>query len=301
VGPFLGEVGYELLYWIPVVRRLLAEHGVGRDRVIVLTRGGAASWYRDCAADSVEVLDLLPPEEYLDELVERRRRAGGAKQLFPEELDTRLTRLALDRIGDAAPVHPLLMHSRLRFLWEGLEPADRAPLLADYRRLDWEARPLPAGCPRDYVAVKLYFSDAFPNGEASRELAGRVLEQLANETDVVVLTSGQQLDEHREWVPTGKRIHDSSAWVTPRDNLAMQTGLVTGARAFVCTYGGFSYLGPMLGVPTLALQVEEPPPHSRVHLPVLRAAFPEADYTLIEPDGVDAVARFAGRVTQVGA
>ena len=28
VGPFLGEVGFELLYWIPVVRRLLAEHGV---------------------------------------------------------------------------------------------------------------------------------------------------------------------------------------------------------------------------------------------------------------------------------
>ena len=36
VGPFLGEVGFELLYWIPLVRRLLAEHGVGRDGVTVL-------------------------------------------------------------------------------------------------------------------------------------------------------------------------------------------------------------------------------------------------------------------------
>src|SRR5581483_3355539 len=48
--------------------------------------------------------------------------------------------------------------------------------------------------------------------------------------DVVVLTSGQQLDEHREWVPAGARIHDSSAWVRPEDNLAVQTALVARAR-----------------------------------------------------------------------
>jgi hypothetical protein len=296
VGPFLGEVGFELLYWIPLVRRLLAEHLVPRERVTVLARGGAAAWYRDCAKHSVEVLDLVPPEEYLEELIERRRRAGTTKQFFPDTLDSRLTRLALDRIGDATVVHPLLMYSRLRFLWEGLQPASQAPLLADYRRLDWEERPLPPGCPADYVAVKLYFSDLFPDGEASRKLATRVLEQLGDETEVVVLTSGLQLDEHREWVPSGGRLHDSSAWVTPQDNLVVQTGLVARSRAFVCTYGGFSYLGPMLGVPTLALQVEAPPAYSRVHLSVLRAAFPEADYTVMEPDGLDVAAGFADRV-----
>ena len=296
VGPFLGEVGYELLYWIPLVRRLLAEHRVEPDRVTVLARGGAAGWYRDCARHSVELLDLVPPERYLAELVERRRREGDAKQFFQDPFDRRVTALALDRIGDAAVVHPLLMYSRLRFVWERLQPPEAAPLIADYRPLDREPWPLPEGCPDEYVAVKLYFSDPFPDDPTSRELATRILEQLAQETEVVVLTSGVQLDEHREWLPSGPRVHDSSAWVTPRNNLAVQSALVARSQAFACTYGGFSYLGAMLGVPTLALQTREPDPYSRVHLAVLGAAFPDADYAVIGP-GDDAIAsRFAARI-----
>jgi hypothetical protein len=290
VGPFLGEVGFELLYWIPVVRRILAEYGVGRERVTVLTRGGAAAWYDDLAAASIDILDLVEPDRFLDDLVERRRRAGEAKQFFPDPLDVRLTRLALERIGDAVQLHPLLMYSRMRFVLEGLEPPERATQIGDYRALDW-ARGLPAGCPDDYVAVKLYFTDPFPDDPASRRLASLVLEELADGIDVVVLTSGVQLDEHRDWIPTGPRIHDSSAWVSPRDNLVVQTSLVAGARALVCSYGGFSYLGGLLGVPTLALQTR--PPFSPVHLSVFRAAFPDADYAVVGPENAEAVERFA--------
>jgi hypothetical protein len=278
-GPFLGEVGFELLYWIPVLRRLLA--GVDRERVTVLTRGGAGVWYQDFAADAVDVLDLTPPEGYLNELVERRRREGNTKQFFPDELDKRLTQLALERIGDAAVIHPLVMYSRMRFVLELLQPVEAVTRIGEYRSLSLPDRRLPPGCPADYVAVKLYFSDSFPDDEASRELARRVLGELALQTDVVVLTSGQQLDEHREWVPAGARIHDSSSWVTPQDNLAVQTAVVAGARELVATYGGFSYLGPLLGVPTRALYTQEG--FQRVHLDVLRVAFPDAGYELVGP------------------
>jgi hypothetical protein len=296
VGPFLGEVGFELLYWIPVVRRLLAEHGVPPERVTVLTRGGAGSWYRDCAEHSIDVLDLIPPDRYLEELVERRRRGGDAKQFFPDPLDSRLAGQAIERTGGAALVHPLLMFSRMRFVLEGLEPPGRAIVLADYGPLAWDGRPLPPACPSEYVAVKLYFSDCFPDEHGSRELAAQLLEVLAEGSDVVVLTSGRQLDEHREWVPVGRNIHDSSAWVTPQDNLAVQTAVVARARALVSTYGGFSYLGPMLGVPTLAVHTREA--FSRVHLDVLRAAYPDADYTLAGQNDIAGVRRFADRAAR---
>jgi hypothetical protein len=278
-GPFLGEVGFELLYWIPVLRRLLA--GVDRERVTVLTRGGAGGWYRDFAAHAVDVLDLTPPEGYLNELVERRRREGNTKQFFPDELDRRLTQLALERIGDAAVIHPLVMYSRMRFVLELLQPVEAVTRIGEYRPLSLPDRSLPPGCPADYAAVKLYFSDSFADDEASRELARQVLGELAEHSDVVVLTSGQQLDEHQEWVPAGARIHDSSSWVTPQDNLAVQTAVVAGARELVATYGGFSYLGPMLGVPTRALYTREE--FQRVHLDVLRVAFPDAEYELVGP------------------
>jgi hypothetical protein len=278
-GPFLGEVGFELLYWIPVLRRLLT--GVDRDRVTVLTRGGAGAWYRDVAAGAVDVLDLVPPDGYLNELVDRRRREGNTKQFFPDELDKRLTQLALEQAGEAVVIHPLVMYSRMRFVLELLQPVEAVTRIGEYRQLSLESRALPAECPRDYVAVKLYFSDSFPDDDATRALAGRVLGELAERTDVVVLTSGRQLDEHREWVPAGARIHDSSSWVTPQDNLAVQTAIVAGARELVATYGGFSYLGPLLGVPTRALYTQET--FQRVHLDVLRAAFPDARYELVGP------------------
>jgi hypothetical protein len=296
-GPFLGEVGYELLYWIPALRRLLAEHEVERERVTVLARGGAAVWYRDLAADAVEVLDLLPSDDYLPALVERRRGEGGTKQFFPGALDSRLIDLALERVGKATVVHPLLVYSRLRFLLEGLQAPEQALYLADYRRIRLDERPLPGGCPDDYVAVKLYFSDPFPDCEPSRQLAAEVLERVAAESDVVVLSSGVQLDEHREWVPDGPRVHDASRWVTPRDNLAVQSAILARARAFVCTYGGFSYLGPMLAVPTLALQIAEV--YNPTHLAVLRLAFPEADYALMGPGEVAGAERFAARLADL--
>ena len=297
VGPFVGEVGFELLYWIPVVRRILAEHGVGPERVTALSRGGAGAWYGDLAGRSVEILDLVPPERYLAELVDRRRRTGDAKQFFSDELDERLAREAAARDGDAAVVHPLLMFSRMRFVLEGLEPPERAVEIGDYAPLARPGVELPAVCPEDFVAVKLYFSDSFPDDPDTRALAAHLLERLAATTDVVVLTSGEQLDEHREWAPAGPRIHDASSWVTPQDNLAVQTAVVARARALVATYGGFSYLGPMLGVPTLAVHTREA--FQPVHLHVMRAAYPDADYTMWGPRDADVAAAFAERVAGV--
>jgi len=260
----------------------------------VLTRGGAGAWYGDIAGRSVEILDLVPPDRYLAELVDRRRRTGDAKQFFSDSFDERLAREAMTRDGGAAVVHPLLMFSRMRFVLEGLEPPERALVLADYRPLAPPAVELPEACPEDFVAVKLYFSDSFPDDPDSRALAARLLEELAAETDVVVLTSGEQLDEHREWAPTGSRIHDASSWVTPQDNLAVQTAVVARARALVATYGGFSYLGPMLGVPTLAVHTREA--FLPVHLHVMRAAYPDADYTMAGPKEAAGWARFVERV-----
>ena len=40
--------------------------------------------------------------------------------------------------------------------------------------------------------------------------------------------------------------------MTPRNNLAVQTKVISGARAFIGTYGGLSYLAPFYGVNSLA-------------------------------------------------
>src|SRR5262249_57575403 len=73
-------------------------------------------------------------------------------------------------------------------------------------------------------------------------------------------------------------------------NLAVQTRIIAGARGLVATYGGFSYLGPLLGVPTLTFEeIEQTVP---LHLEVIRRAMPDADYATARTGDDDAVATF---------
>src|SRR5689334_25417524 len=44
VGPWLSEIGFEALYWIPFLQRLIHD-GLDRSRLIPISRGGAAAWY----------------------------------------------------------------------------------------------------------------------------------------------------------------------------------------------------------------------------------------------------------------
>src|SRR5262245_51420381 len=59
LGPFLGEIGYELEYWIPFLRRELRSYRIPPEQATVMTRGGAALWYGDFASNALDVLELL--------------------------------------------------------------------------------------------------------------------------------------------------------------------------------------------------------------------------------------------------
>ena len=45
VGPWISEVGYEVLYWVPFLRWVSAAYRIPPERFIVMSRGGTASWY----------------------------------------------------------------------------------------------------------------------------------------------------------------------------------------------------------------------------------------------------------------
>lgn len=287
-GPFIGEIGYELEYWIPFLRRELRRHGIEPEQVTVMTRGGAALWYRDFAAHALDVLELMPPEEYLPRLEERRRRAGDLKQLRVERFDRELVALANERLGDDLTVlHPGLMFTRLRGLWFKDQPIEEVWPQLEYRRLDVEPWP---GLPDSYVAVKAYFNEVLPPTDENRALFREAVERLAARGDVVLLSTGLLVDDHEEWATAHERVHPIEHLFRPEDNLAVQTRIIAGARGLVATYGGFSYLGPFLGIPALTVyEVEQTVP---VHLEILRRAVPGADYRRVPSSELAAVDAF---------
>jgi len=64
VGPWTGEVGFELLYWVPFVRWVVARYGLDPSRLTVVSRGGAASWYGPLAARYVDAFTFVSLEEF---------------------------------------------------------------------------------------------------------------------------------------------------------------------------------------------------------------------------------------------
>ena len=253
-GPWLGEVGFELLYWVPFLRWFAETFAVARSRLVVVSRGGTASWYQPFAEGYVEILDTVSPDEFRHQHDRRVLDIGEQKQ----RRTTRFERELLDRATGAAHadgvevLHPSLMYEVMNpFWWQHLDE-EWVHAHTRYARLSAPAAPAAGPLPSSYVAVKFYFNESFPASDRNRRFVAGLVRELALRSPVVSLTFGLALDDHGGLDVGGHGITTLPADLDPRCNLQVQSAVVAGARAFVGTYGGFSYLAPLLGIGTLA-------------------------------------------------
>jgi hypothetical protein len=260
VGPFDGEVGYELLYWIPLIRWLVEEFPRLRGRLVILSRGGTADWYDGLDARYLDLFSIASPEELRDQ-------RQTTKQRVVNDFERELVERAKARLGieTAAELHPsvffklyytLLRIDRYAFARSVRESASgRVGLLARYEQLTRPPRAvLGDALPRDYVAVRFYFRPSFDDSRETRTFARETIESLAATTDVVLLNTRMELDDHADFddVIRDDRVHVLHHAMTPETNLTVQTAAIAHARAFVGTYGGLAYLAPFLGVPSIS-------------------------------------------------
>jgi hypothetical protein len=257
LGPWLSEVGFETLYWVPYLRWLKAECNWDPARAIAISRGGVRSWYRGLADHYLELFDHLTPAEFTARNQARRDEGEGShKQLSLSPLDEELVALARQREGfaDAAIVHPSDMYQLFRYYWLG----HRGPSFVQERtrleRLEAPGRFALAELPREFVAVKAYTAQSLPATAENRAVLAQIVAALAERIDVVTLDTGLAVDDHDDYrLADHPRVHNLGALLTPANNLELQTEVIARARAFVGTCGGLAWLAPMLGVPTVAL------------------------------------------------
>src|SRR4030095_16564193 len=94
-GPWLGEVGFELLYWVPFLRWCAERSSVDPERFIVVSRGGTESWYRPFAARYADVFDQVSPELFCEQHDARVRDRGEQKQTRVSEFDQEVIAAAM--------------------------------------------------------------------------------------------------------------------------------------------------------------------------------------------------------------
>ena len=294
VGPWLGEVGFELLYWVPFLRWFAATFRVAPERLLIVSRGGTAAWYRPFAAGYRDIFDYLTPEEFRQRHEERVAANGEQKQTQVLAFERQLLRGLTTDVHSRSMLHPSTMYRLFNPFWWGHVDEEWVHRFTTYQKLtiDEGAANVGAGSmgaanvgaafrrpSSPYMAVKFYFNDCFPDTGENRAFARRTLQALRDCGPVVSLATGLRLDDHEGAMVRegeGATVHTLPPDMHPRENLALQTALVSGASAFVGTYGGFSYLAPFLGVRSTAY-FSDPDGYSKRHLLMARSALETID------------------------
>jgi hypothetical protein len=272
VGPWLGEVGFEVLYWIPFLHWLFDRHGIPASDVTIVSRGGAEPWYEGLCGRYVDVFDAVLPADFRAATLELWAQTGGLqKQVSVRAWDEEVLDRTLGRgWRNGALLHPQLLYRLFRNVWQGALP------ILDFldRAAHHEWRPpdhdVVASLPEEFTAVRFYFRDSFPDTPENRRLVHDVVEGLAARRPVVLLNTGIVVDEHLDAEPpASERILRPLAGIDAVRNLAAQSAVIARAQIFVGTYGGLAHLAPFYGVPTVGF-ASDPREINPVHLTVAR-------------------------------
>jgi hypothetical protein len=290
VGPWLSEVGFEALYWIPFLRWVKAAFRLDPARVVAVSRGGTRSWYEGIASRYVETWEHIDPADF----ARRTRERGVTKQLHVSDFDRDVLRVVERLIGERVDVlHPLLMYRLFSLFWSGQRPMSFLDAHTRFERIV-APRILEDGrLPREYVAVKFYAARSLPDNAEVRRTLAWFIEGLAERTNVVLLETGLVLDEHADYsFGASGRIISAKTWMKPANNLGVQTQIIAGAQAFLGTCGSVAWLAPMLGVNTSAVYMDPEWLHAHLGV-VLRACHRAgaAHFAALDLRALDSVAR----------
>lgn len=271
VGPYFGEVGFELLYWVPFLAWFAERYEVEPSRIVAVSRGGAASWYGHLAARYCDVFEVVEPAQFRSRNAARVRELGEQKQIAVTAFDDEIVRQVRTRVAaDAELLHPSLMYALFAPFWWGHLPISWVDSHTRFQRLHVPALPAGLDLPRDFAAVKFYFNDCFEDSAAVRGFVHDTVRDVTRALPAVSLSTGLSIDDHSACEPQG-----SDSVIQPgyeaRTNLDVQTAIVARARRFVGTYGGFAYLSPFFGVPATAYY-SDPHGYSVRHLEVAQLA-----------------------------
>src|ERR1700704_1980358 len=112
--------------------------------------------------------------------------------------------------------------------------------------------------PDRFVAVKFYTGRALMDTPAHREMLRGLIERVGRKYPIVTLNTNLAHDEHTDYVFQNiPGLISLDRWMTPQNNLGVQTEVIRRASRFIGTCGSLAWLAPMLGTDTLAVYADD--------------------------------------------
>jgi hypothetical protein len=244
---------------VPFVRWFTRNYDIDPERIVALSRGGVAAWYGGIASRYVEQFDLLTPREFAAGN-EARRGEADQKQLAQSDFDNEILSRARRHLGieAAAVCHPSTMFQLLRQFWLGNDSLQSVLEYTAYEPITAAAPVDLPVLPGEFVAVKFYTGRALADTPEHRDQLRRLIERIGRKHPIVTLNTNLSLDEHADYLFQDiAGLITLDRWMTPQNNLAVQTEVIRRASRFVGTCGSLAWLAPMLGTDTLAVYADD--------------------------------------------
>ena len=209
---------------------------------------------------SLELFDMRTPQDVRVANMRQFKETGQMKQRAWTAFDRAIIADAKQTLGrpDALVLHPSWMYHDLERFWQGVEGTQ--PLFKN-TRFQTLAPPIvdQLVLPEKFVAVRFYFRPTFPTTPMMISFAKETIKHLAAQVPVVVVNSGQHIDDHLDYLPTDRTNVQVLSEMIPMaagNNLACQAAVMGKAMAFVGTYGGMAQLALRLGRPVVSVYDE---------------------------------------------
>ena len=269
LGPYLSDVGFELLYWRPFVAWMCERYGARSNPVVMVSRGRVGGWYADLTSHYVDICDITPLETFLPRNQERIRDAGSVKQTIITDFEQELLDEVAKRFDapKSAVLHPSVLFRVCSKIWNGAVPSEWLRAHARYPRFSETTSPPDVVRGQPYVAASFWFNSYFSDTRRHRHLVHDVIGELSRRLPVVVIEQPGSPDVGTR--EASARVHRVAPAPEKDDHLRTQAHIVAGASAFIGTFGGISLTAPFYNRPTMLVYGEATGSFTR-HAPVCR-------------------------------
>jgi hypothetical protein len=150
------------------------------------------------------------------------------------------------------------MFQLLRQFWLGNDSLQSVLEYTEYEPIAEAAHVDLPKLPDRFVAIKFYTGRALMDTPVNRQQLRRLVERIARRHPIVALNTNLSLDEHADYVFREiPGLVTLDGWLTPQNNLAVQTEVIRRAVRFVGTCGSLAWLAPMIGTDTLAVYADD--------------------------------------------
>ena len=257
LGPWLGEVGPELQYWIPYLQQAKSRGFFGKKRIIAISRGGVEAWYTRVADEYVDVYDHLSPNEYRNIRLQIMKTTQKQVSIHPWERHFTEEVARKRQINSYSLIHPSMMW-RIVVAWL----QERLPLTRVLSQLRFQDLSISTSAyadfvnglrlPKNFIVARFYTSHVFKAKRESVEVVKKILQKVSRLIPVVVFSMNYGLDDHGTFpLPKTRRImHVGSLPI--RLNMGIQTEVIRRSKGFIGTNGGLSVLPALVHIPVLS-------------------------------------------------